>query len=129
MTNSLQLNNSIPEWVLQILNLCLHPRNKQALNVNGVSLSFHNEILRAETVGLQYFRPILDRIRYIGADISEAVDVAKTRMRDAVADVGFIQCDLTRLPLSQGSLDAIFLERVCILPIPHVAPSFPLRHY
>jgi arsenite methyltransferase len=177
MTNPLQPKNPIPEWFLQLLDLSLHPKNKQSFDVNGVSLHFHNEILRAATVtsenqkqteevfgykwhkrdtfesdaslqmmqrwsneryreasewfppqaqrytvldagcgasytGLQYFGPILDRIRYIGADISEAVDVAKTRMSDAGADAAFIQCDLTKLPLPQGSLDAIFSEGV-----------------
>ena len=66
----------------------------------------------AAYTGLQYFRPILDRIRYIGADISASVDVAKTRMLDAGADAAFIQCDLTRLPLPHGALDAIFSEGV-----------------
>lgn len=66
----------------------------------------------ASYTGLQYFRPILDRVRYIGADISAAVNVAKTRMQDAGADAAFIQCDLTRLPFSPLSLDAIFSEGV-----------------
>ena len=66
----------------------------------------------ASYTGLQYFRPVLDRIRYIGADISAAVDVAKKRMQDAGADAAFIQCDLTRLPLPHGSLDGIFSEGV-----------------
>ena len=66
----------------------------------------------AAYTGLQYFRPILNRIRYVGADISTAVDVAQARMQDAGADAAFIQCDLTRLPLPHGSLDAIFSEGV-----------------
>lgn len=66
----------------------------------------------ASYTGLQYFRPILDRIRYIGADISGAVDVAQARMRDAGADAAFVQCDLTQLPLPNESLDAIFSEGV-----------------
>jgi arsenite methyltransferase len=66
----------------------------------------------AAYTGLQYFRPILDRIRYVGADISTAVDVAQIRMQDAGAEAAFIQCDLTRLPLPHGSLDAIFSEGV-----------------
>ena len=66
----------------------------------------------AAYTGLQYFRPVLDRIRYVGADISAAVDVARTRMQDARADAAFLQCDLTRLPLPRGSLDAIFSEGV-----------------
>lgn len=66
----------------------------------------------AAYTGLQYFRPILGRIRYLGADISAAVDVARPRMQEVGADAAFIQCDLTRLPISPGSLDAIFSEGV-----------------
>lgn len=66
----------------------------------------------AAYTGLQYFNSILDRIRYLGADISAAVDVARARMQDAGADSAFIQCDLTRLPITKGSLDAIFSEGV-----------------
>ena len=66
----------------------------------------------AAYTGLQYFRPILDRIHYLGADISAAVDVAHPRMREAGANAAFIQCDLTRLPLPKASLDAIFSEGV-----------------
>jgi SAM-dependent methyltransferase len=66
----------------------------------------------ASFTGLQYFRPVLERIRYIGADISVAVNVAQERMRDAGADAVFMQCDLTRLPLPEGSIDAIFSEGV-----------------
>jgi arsenite methyltransferase len=66
----------------------------------------------AAYTGLQYFRPIFDRIRYLGADISSAVDVARVRMKDAGADAAFIQCDLNRLPLPPASVDAIFSEGV-----------------
>lgn len=66
----------------------------------------------ASYTGLEYFRPILDRIRYLGSDISASVDVAKLRMREAGADAAFLQCDLTKLPLSRGSFDAIFSEGV-----------------
>lgn len=66
----------------------------------------------ASYTGLEYFRPILDRIRYLGSDISASVDVARQRMHDAGADAAFLQCDLTRLPLPKASLDAIFSEGV-----------------
>ena len=66
----------------------------------------------AAFTGLQYFRPILNRIRYIGVDISDAVDVAKARLQQAGADAAFMQCDLTRLPLPHCSIDAIFSEGV-----------------
>lgn len=66
----------------------------------------------ASYTGLEYFRPILDRIRYLGSDISVSVDVARQRMHDAGADAAFLQCDLTRIPLPKASLDAIFSEGV-----------------
>lgn len=66
----------------------------------------------ASYTGLEYFRPVLDRIRYLGADISASVDVARQRMHEAGADAAFLQCDLTRLPLPRASLDAIFSEGV-----------------
>jgi len=66
----------------------------------------------AAYTGLEYFRPILDRIRYLGADVSAAVDVARNRMIEAGAEVAFMQCDLNRLPLAPASLDAIFSEGV-----------------
>lgn len=66
----------------------------------------------AAYTGLEYFRPVLDSIRYLGTDISEAVDVAATRMADVGADAAFLQCDLTQLPIPLGSLDAIFSEGV-----------------
>jgi len=66
----------------------------------------------AAYTAVEYFRPVLDQIRYLGADISTAVDVARERILDAGADAGFIQCDLTRLPLPEGCLDMIFSEGV-----------------
>ena len=66
----------------------------------------------AAYTGLQYFYPILDRIHYIGADISNAVDVAQQRMHEAGADAAFMQSDLNNLPLPHGKLDAIFAEGV-----------------
>lgn len=66
----------------------------------------------ASYTGLEYFRPILNRIRYLGADISDAVSVAKNRMSEANANAVFLQCDLTRLPLPDASIDAIFSEGV-----------------
>jgi len=66
----------------------------------------------ASWTGLEYFRPILNRIRYLGTDISDAVSVAKNRMHEAKANAAFLQCDLTRLPLPSASIDAIFSEGV-----------------
>jgi SAM-dependent methyltransferase len=51
-------------------------------------------------------------MRYVGADISSAVDVASDRMAEAGADCAFIQCDLGKLPFPAGSFDLIFSEGV-----------------
>jgi SAM-dependent methyltransferase len=62
---------------------------------------------------LELFGPVLDRIRYLGADISTAVDVARVRFRERnVGDAAFIQTDLTRLPIPDDSVDVIFSEGV-----------------
>ena len=66
----------------------------------------------ASYTGLEYFRPILNQIRYLGADISDAVSVAKKRMHEAKANAAFLQCDLLRLPLPTASIDVIFSEGV-----------------
>ncbi|MEA2975608.1 MAG: hypothetical protein QOF19_1128 [Alphaproteobacteria bacterium] len=62
---------------------------------------------------VELFKPVLDRIRYFGVDISEAVDVARERVLSAGgADSAFMQSDLGRLPLRDGSVDVIFSEGV-----------------
>ncbi len=62
--------------------------------------------------GREYFGPVLDRIRYLGVDISRAVDVARARMAEVAADAAFLQCDLTTLPFPEDSLDVVFSEGV-----------------
>lgn len=66
----------------------------------------------AAYTGREYFGPVVDRIRYIGADISSAVNVAKVRMEEIGANCAFIQCDLAKLPFPQASLDVVFSEGV-----------------
>lgn len=61
---------------------------------------------------LELFAPVLDRIRYIGTDISEAVDVARLRFAERGIEAGFIQADLHVLPFPPGSIDMIFAEGV-----------------
>ena len=61
---------------------------------------------------LEYFRPVLGRIRYLGVDISEAVEVACARCAEAGLQAGFLQADLARLPLPEGIADLIFSEGV-----------------
>jgi ubiquinone/menaquinone biosynthesis C-methylase UbiE len=62
--------------------------------------------------GLELFREALPRIHYVGADISEAADVAAQRFREAGVPGAFFQADLVKLPLKPHSLDAIFSEGV-----------------
>ena len=66
----------------------------------------------AAHTALQYFKPVLNNILYIGADISKAVDVAKLRMDEEKADAAFLQCDLNKLPIPNECLDVIFSEGV-----------------
>ncbi len=62
---------------------------------------------------LELFSPIQDQIRYIGADISTAVDVARSRFAErGFGNAAFIQADITNLPLAAESVDAIFSEGV-----------------
>ncbi len=63
--------------------------------------------------GLEYFTPVLPSIRYLGVDISQAVDVARARFSERGFDnAGFMQADIANLPLPPGSVDMIFSEGV-----------------
>jgi len=62
--------------------------------------------------GLELLGPILPRIRYLGIDVSEAVDVARQRFAERGFICGFIQADINDLPLSSKSVDLIFSEGV-----------------
>ncbi|MEZ5123691.1 MAG: class I SAM-dependent methyltransferase [Solirubrobacterales bacterium] len=62
--------------------------------------------------GLEVFGPMGDRVRYLGADLTPAVDVARRRFAQRGLDAAFLQADLTRLPLEPGSVDVIFSEGV-----------------
>lgn len=61
---------------------------------------------------LALFGPVLDRIRYLGVDVSEAVDVAKSRFEERRLAGAFMQADLNQLPLPENSVDIIFSEGV-----------------
>jgi len=61
---------------------------------------------------LAIFEPVLDRVRYLGVDVSTAVDVAKTRFDEHGRTAAFMQADLNRLPLAENSVDLIFSEGV-----------------
>jgi arsenite methyltransferase len=61
---------------------------------------------------LELFADVLDRVRYLGVDISEAVDVAAARFAERGLAAAFMQADITNLPLAPGSVDVIFSEGV-----------------
>jgi arsenite methyltransferase len=51
-------------------------------------------------------------VRYLGADISAAVDVAAQRFAEKGVPVAFLQVDLASLPLAEESVDAVLAEGV-----------------
>jgi SAM-dependent methyltransferase len=61
---------------------------------------------------LALFGDLLERVRYVGIEISEAVDVAARRFAERGAAGRFIQSDLMTVPLREASVDAIFSEGV-----------------
>ncbi|TVR06859.1 MAG: class I SAM-dependent methyltransferase [Salinarimonadaceae bacterium] len=66
----------------------------------------------ASMSGLAFFGSVLDRIRYLGIDVSTAVDVAARRFAERGAQAGFVQADLMGMPLAPGSVDLVFSEGV-----------------
>lgn len=61
---------------------------------------------------LALFGPRLKTVRFVAADLSEAVDVAARRCEDEGVRGVFLQDDVTDLPLRPGSVDVIFSEGV-----------------
>jgi arsenite methyltransferase len=61
---------------------------------------------------LELFGPVWSRLRYLGSDISAAVDVARDRVAERGLSAMFLQADLSRLPLPPQSVDVIFSEGV-----------------
>jgi len=61
---------------------------------------------------LALFDRILADARYLGVDVSAAVDVAARRFAERGLETGFMQADLTQLPLADGTVDVIFSEGV-----------------
>ena len=62
--------------------------------------------------GLELLGPLVPRLRYLAVDVSEAVDVARTRFRERGLEAGFLQADISELPLLKESVDLIFSEGV-----------------
>jgi arsenite methyltransferase len=61
---------------------------------------------------LALFDGVLERMHYVGVDISDAVDVAAARFAERELEAGFVQADLNRIPLPDGSVDVLFSEGV-----------------
>jgi SAM-dependent methyltransferase len=61
---------------------------------------------------MELFGDRLRKVRYLGVDVSDAVDVAAGRLRDAGIDGAFLQADITGLPLPPRSVDVVFSEGV-----------------
>lgn len=62
--------------------------------------------------GLLFFGDTLNLCRYIGVDISNAVDVAAARFAERGLSGQFIQASLMDLPVELGNFDIIFSEGV-----------------
>ena len=61
---------------------------------------------------LALFEDVLARVRFVGVDISDAVDVAADRFSQRGLEAAFVQADLNRIPLPDGSVDVLFSEGV-----------------
>lgn len=67
----------------------------------------------ASMSGLELLGEALPRMRYLGIDVSDAVDVARQRFADrGHDDAAFMQADISNLPLPEASVDLIFSEGV-----------------
>lgn len=61
---------------------------------------------------LELFGKTLGKARYLGVDISAAVDVAAARCAERGLEAGFLQADLSQLPLAPRTIDIVFSEGV-----------------
>jgi SAM-dependent methyltransferase len=68
----------------------------------------------ASMSALAYYGPeVLSKLRYIGIDVSKAVDMAQQRFREAgLSEYAFVQSDLNSAVLKPGAVDIIFCEGV-----------------
>jgi arsenite methyltransferase len=62
--------------------------------------------------GLELLGSLVPKVRYLGVDISDAVDVARERFAERGLEAGFLQADISDLPLREQSVDLIFSEGV-----------------
>lgn len=61
---------------------------------------------------LELFGDRLDAVRYLGVDVSDAVDTAAARFASRGLPAAFLQADLGQLPLPEGTVDVLFSEGV-----------------
>jgi arsenite methyltransferase len=61
---------------------------------------------------LALFGDTLRIVRYLGIDVSDAVEVAAARFAERNTPGAFLQADITELPLAPASVDVIFSEGV-----------------
>lgn len=61
---------------------------------------------------LELFGDRLAQVRYLGVDVSDAVDTAAARFAARGLRAAFLQADLGRLPLPDGTVDVLFSEGV-----------------
>jgi len=61
---------------------------------------------------LELFGSLLPRIRYLGIDISSAIDVAAKRFTERGLQAAFMQANISDLPFPTNSVDIIFSEGV-----------------
>src|SRR6185295_13454312 len=66
----------------------------------------------ASLSALELLAPAMPRLRYLGVDVSEAIDVAADRFAERGLSAGFIQADIANLPFPDGSADLIYSEGV-----------------
>lgn len=59
---------------------------------------------------LELLGPILPRVRYLGVDLSRAVDVARRRFSGRGLTAAFMQADFINLPLPAQSVDIVLSE-------------------
>lgn len=61
---------------------------------------------------LLLFEKFINRIHYLGVDISDAIDIGKKRFDERGLRAEFLQADLLHLPFSEPTFDIIFAEGV-----------------
>lgn len=80
--------------------------------LDGRKISVLDAGCGAGLTGYGYFKPYFDKIRYIGNDISEAIDMAYSRSADLPVECAFVQSDLNSLPFADQSIDVVLSDGV-----------------